>query len=214
VERDIQLARQFTGSRLHVAHLSTGDALNAVRRAKGDKIRVTCEVTPHHFALTDDAVGDYDTNFKMNPPLRSEEDREALLIALADGTVDAIATDHAPHAVHEKMVEFERAAFGITGLETAIGLALTELLGKRKIPLARIVELFTSGPARVVDLKGRGTLVQGSHADVTIFDPKKRWTFQAARSLSKSRNTPFDGWQFIGKVVATIVNGGVVYGAY
>jgi dihydroorotase len=214
VERDIQLARQFTGSRLHVAHLSTADALKAVRRAKGDKIRVTCEVTPHHFALTDDGVGDYDTNFKMNPPLRSEQDREALLIALADGTVDAIGTDHAPHAVHEKMVEFGRAAFGVTGLETAVGLALTELLGKRKIPLARIVELFTSGPARVVDLKGRGTLVQGSHADVTIFDPKKRWTFQAARSLSKSRNTPFDGCQFIGKVVATIVNGRVVYGAH
>ncbi len=209
VERDIQLAQQFTGSRLHVAHLSTADALKAVRRAKRDKIRVTCEVTPHHFALTDDAVGDYDTNFKMNPPLRSEEDREALLAALADGTVDAIATDHAPHAVHEKTVEFERAAFGITGLETAVGLALTELHGKRKIPLARIVELFTAGPARVVDLKGRGTLVQGSHADVTIFDPKKRWIFQAA----KSRNTPFDGWQFSGKVVATIVNGRVVYRA-
>lgn len=213
VERDIQLAQQFTGSRLHVAHLSTADALKAVRRAKRDKIRVTCEVTPHHFALTDGAVGDYDTNFKMNPPLRSEEDREALLIALADGTVDAIATDHAPHAVHEKMVEFERAAFGITGLETAVGLALTELFGKRKIPLARIVELFTAGPARVFDLKGRGTLVHDSHADVTIFDPKKRWTFQAARSLSKSRNTPFDGWQLSGKVVATIVNGRAVYRA-
>lgn len=213
VERDIQLAQQFTGARLHVAHLSTAGALKVVRRGKRDKIRVTCEVTPHHFSLTDEAVGDYDSNFKMNPPLRSEEDREALLIALADGTVDAIATDHAPHAAHEKTVEFERAAFGITGLETAVGLALTKLFGKRKIPLARIVELFTSGPARVVDLKGRGTLVQGSHADVTIFDPKKRWTFQASKALSKSRNTPFDGWQFTGRVVATIVAGRLVYRA-
>ena len=213
VERDVQLAQQFTGSRLHVAHLSTADALKTVRRAKRNKIRVTCEVTPHHFALTDSDVGDYDTNFKMNPPLRSGEDREALLVALADGTVDAIATDHAPHALHEKMVEFERAAFGITGLETALGLAVKELLGKRKIPLARIVQLFTAGPARVVDLKGRGTLVPGSHADVTIFDPKKRWTFDADKSRSKSHNTPFNGWQLTGKVVATIVSGRVVYQA-
>ena len=213
VERDIQLAQQFTGSRLHVAHLSTADALKAVRRAKRDKVRATCEVTPHHFALTDEAVGEYDTNFKMNPPLRSAEDREALMIALADGTVDAIATDHAPHAVHEKTVEFERAAFGINGLETAVGLALTELLSKRKIPLPRIVELFTAGPARVVDLTGRGTLVAGSHADVTIFDPKKRWTFVGARSRSLSRNTPFEGWQFTGKVLATIVAGRIVYRA-
>lgn len=213
VERDIQLAQQFTGSRLHVAHLSTADALKAVRRAKRDKVRATCEVTPHHFALTDEAVGEYDTNFKMNPPLRSAEDREALMIALADGTVDAIATDHAPHAVHEKSVEFERAAFGINGLETAVGLALTELLSKRKIPLPRIVELFTAGPARVVDLTGRGTLVAGSHADVTIFDPKKRWAFVGAKSRSLSRNTPFDGWQFTGKVLATIVAGRIVYRA-
>lgn len=211
VERDVQLAQQFTGSRLHVAHLSTADALKTVRRAKRNNIRVTCEVTPHHFALTDADVGDYDTNFKMNPPLRSDEDREALLVALADGTVDAIATDHAPHAPHEKTVEFERAAFGITGIETALGLAISELLGKRKIPLTRILDLFTAGPARVVDLKGRGTLVRGSHADVTIFDPKKRWIFDVSKSRSKSHNTPFDGWRLTGKVVATVVGGHVVY---
>jgi dihydroorotase len=213
VERDVLLAQQFTGARLHVAHLSTADALKAVRRGKRNKVHVTCEVTPHHFTLTDADVGDYDTNFKMNPPLRSDSDQEALLVALADGTVDAIATDHAPHAMHEKCIEFERAAFGIAGLETAVGLALTRLHWVRKIPLARIVELFTAGPARVVDLPGRGTLARGSRADITIFDPKKRWTFDAAGSRSKSRNTPFDGCQLTGKVVTTIVGGRIVYRA-
>ena len=213
VERDVQLAQQFTGARLHVAHLSTADALKAVRRGKRSKVHVTCEVTPHHFTLTDADVRDYDANFKMNPPLRSASDLEAILVALADGTVDAIATDHAPHAMHEKCIEFERAAFGITGLETAVGLAITRLHRDHKIPLARIVELFTAGPARVVDLRGRGTLARGSHADVTIFDPKKRWTFEAAKSRSRSHNTPFDGWQLTGKVVATIVGGRIVYRA-
>lgn len=211
VERDVHLAQQFTGARLHVAHISTADALKAVRRGKRSKARITCEVTPHHFTLTDADVGDYDANCKMNPPLRSASDREALLVALADGTVDAIATDHAPHALHEKIIEFERALFGVTGLETALGLAITRLHREHKIPLTRIVELFTAGPARVVDLRGRGTLVRGSYADVTIFDPKKRWTFDAAKSRSKSHNTPFDGWQLTGKVVATIVGGRVVY---
>ncbi len=210
VERDVQLAQQFTGARLHVAHVSTADALKAVRRGKRSRARVTCEVTPHHFVLTDADVGDYDTNFKMNPPLRSASDREAILVALADGTVDAIATDHAPHAPQEKIVEFERALFGITGLETALALAITRLHREHKIPLARIVELFTAGPARVVDLRGRGTLTRGYFADVTIFDPRKRWTFEAAKSRSKSHNTPFDGWQLTGKVVATIVAGRVV----
>jgi dihydroorotase len=213
VERDVQLAQQFTGARLHVAHLSTADALKAVRRGKRNKVRVTCEVTPHHFTLTDVDVTDYDANFKMNPPLRSPADLEAMLVALSDGTVDAIATDHAPHALHEKVIEFERAAFGITGLETALGLAITRLHRGHKIPLARIVELFTAGPARVVDLRRRGTLARGSHADVTIFDPEKRWTFAAAGTHSKSGNTPFDGWPLTGKVVATIVGGRIVYRA-
>jgi len=213
VDRDVQLALQFTGARLHVAHLSTAEALKSVRRGKRSKARVTCEVTPHHFTLLDSDIRDYDSNFKMNPPLRSASDHEALLVALADGTVDVLATDHAPHASHEKVVEFERAAFGIIGLETALGLAITHLHREHKIPLARIVELLTTGPARVVDLRGRGTLARGNHADVTIFDPKKRWTFEAAKSRSKSRNTPFDGWQLVGKVVATIVGGRVVYRA-
>jgi dihydroorotase len=207
VDRDVTLAQQIRESRLHVAHLSTSNALKSVRRGKRAKVRVTCEVTPHHFTLLDENVGEYDTNFKMNPPLRSASDREAILVALADGTVDAIATDHAPHALHEKQVEFERAAFGITGLETALALAITKLHREHKIPLTRIVELFTAGPARVFDLRGRGSLARGNFADVTIFDPRKRWTFDAAKSLSLSHNSPFDGWQLTGKVVATIVSG-------
>ncbi len=211
VDRDVRLAQQIRESRLHVAHLSTADALKSVRRGKRAKARVTCEVTPHHFTLIDENVGEYDTSFKMNPPLRSATDREAILVALADGTVDSIATDHAPHAAHEKQVEFERASFGITGLETALALAITKLHREQKIPLSRIVELFTVGPARVFDLGGRGSLARGNFADVTIFDPKKRWTFEAASSLSLSHNTPFDGWQLTGKVVATIVGGKMVY---
>ena len=213
VDRDVTLAQQIRESRLHVAHLSTADALKAVRRGKRAKARVSCEVTPHHFTLIDENVGEYDTNFKMNPPLRSNADREAILVALADGTVDAIATDHAPHARHEKQVEFERAAFGITGLETALALAITKLHREYRVPLSRIVELFTSGPARVFDLSGRGSLVRGSFADVTIFDPKKRWTFEAGKSRSLSQNTPFSGWQFTGNVRATIVGGKIVYRA-
>jgi dihydroorotase len=210
VERDVHLA-QATGGHLHVAHLSTAEALKSVRRAKRAKTRVTCEVTPHHFTLIDENVGEYNSNCKMNPPLRSSADLDAILVALADGTVDAIATDHAPHAIHEKQMEFERAPFGITGLETALALAITRLHRERSIPLKRIVELFTSGPARVVDLQRRGTLGRGSYADVTIFDPKQRWRFEAAKSKSMSRNTPFDGWQLTGKVVATIVSGKFVY---
>jgi dihydroorotase len=211
VDRDVQLAQQFARARLHVAHVSTADALKAVRRGKRRRVRISCEVTPHHFTLTDENVGEYDTNCKMNPPLRAVADREAILVGLADGTVDAIATDHAPHMAHEKIIEFERAAFGIIGLETAFGLAITKLHREQRIPLTRIVELFTAGPARVIDLPGRGTLIRGSHADVTILDAKKRWTFEAAKSRSKSRNTPFDGWPLTGKVVATVVGGKVMF---
>jgi dihydroorotase len=213
VDRDVTFAQQSRESRLHVAHLSTSDALKAVRRGKRAKARVTCEVTPHHFTLLDEDVGEYNTNCKMNPPLRTASDREAILVALADGTVDAIATDHAPHATHEKQVEFERAAFGITGLETALALAITKLHREHKISLSRIVDLFTSGPARVFDLRSRGSLARGNFADVTIFDPNKRWTFEASQSRSLSHNTPFDGWQFTGKVMATIVGGKIVYRA-
>jgi dihydroorotase len=212
VERDAILARN-TNAHLHIAHLSTAAALKPVRRAKRSHVNVTCEVTPHHFTLTDDNLADYDTRFKMNPPLRSAADREALIVALADGTIDAIASDHAPHAQYEKEVEFDRAPFGITGLETALALAVTRLHREKRVPLMRIVELFSTGPARALNVRGRGSLSRGAPADVTIFDPAKRWTFDVSQSLSKSRNTPFDGWQFTGKAVATIVGGRFAYRA-
>jgi dihydroorotase len=210
VERDIALARETKG-RVHVAHLSTREALEAVRRAKKAKLRVTAEVTPHHFTLIDENVGEFDTHYKMNPPLRSTADRDALIAGILDGTIDAIATDHAPHAFHEKQVEFERASFGITGLETALPIALTVLHHHFKLPLWRIVELLASNPAKIFSLTGRGTLAKGAHADLTIFDPKKKWAFDASQSFSKSRNTPFDGWNFTGRAVVTIVGGKVVY---
>jgi dihydroorotase len=210
VERDIALARATKGH-VHVAHLSTRETLEAVRRGKKAGLRVTAEVAPHHFTLVDENVGDFNTHYKMNPPLRSVADRAALIEGIADGTIDAIATDHAPHAFHEKQVEFERAAFGITGLETALAIAVTVLHHHFKLPLWRIVELLSSNPAKLFGLARRGSLAPGSHADVTIFDPKKKWTFDAARSKSKSRNTPYDGWGFTGKVVATIVDGKIVF---
>ncbi|MGA2372744.1 MAG: dihydroorotase [Candidatus Korobacteraceae bacterium] len=210
VERDIALARETKGH-MHVAHISTREALEAVRRAKKAKLRVTAEVTPHHFTLIDENVGEFDTHYKMNPPLRSAADRDAMIEGILDGTIDAIATDHAPHAFHEKQVEFERAAFGITGLETALPIALTVLHRHFKLTLWRIVELLASNPAKIFSLTGRGTLAKGAHADITIFDPKKKWVFDASQSLSKSRNTPFDGWNFTGRAVMTIVGGKVVY---
>jgi dihydroorotase len=210
VERDIDLLRATKG-RLHVAHLSTREALQAVRQAKKAGLHVTAEVTPHHLTLTDETVGEYDTNYKMNPPLRALTDRQALIEGIRDGTIDAIATDHAPHAFHEKQVEFELAAFGITGLETALPIAITVLHQHFKLPLWRLIELLSSNPAKIFRFTGRGTLAAGAHADVTIFDPRKKWTFDAMQSKSKSKNTPYDGWSFTGKVVATIVGGKVVY---
>jgi len=210
VQRDIRLAKE-TGGHLHVAHLSTGAALSAVAAARREGVHVTCEVTPHHFALIDEDIGEYNTNFKMNPPLRPAEDRAALLAGLLDGSVDCIATDHAPHAHHEKNVEFDRAPFGITGLESALGLCISLLHVKHKMPLNRLVELLTTNPAKVMGLAGRGTLAPGSHADVTIFDPAKKWTYRAADSLSKSKNSPFDGWKMQGRVAATIVSGVVKF---
>jgi dihydroorotase len=210
VERDIELARTTKGH-VHVAHLSTREALEAVRAAKKANLPVTAEVTPHHFTLIDENVGEFDTHYKMNPPLRSVADRDALIEGIIDGTIDAIATDHAPHAFHEKQVEFERAAFGITGLETALPIALTVLHHHFRLPLWHIVELLSTNPAKIFRLAGRGTLAKGAHADITIFDPKKKWTFDASQSLSKSKNTPFDGWSFTGRAVVTIVGGNVVY---
>ena len=209
VARDILLAAR-SGARFHVAHLSTAGSLEMVREAKRRGLPVTCEVTPHHFTLTDEDIKDYDTNYKMKPPLRSRADREALLQGLADGAVDAIATDHAPHAGSEKMQEFEMAPFGITGLETAVGLALDRLFHAGHISLVRLVELFSTNPARIIGLD-RGTLQTGAVADITIFDPERRWTFDVNQSFSRSRNTPFHGYTLRGGPVATIVAGQVVW---
>ncbi|MGB7190247.1 MAG: dihydroorotase, partial [Acidobacteriaceae bacterium] len=213
VERDIRLLGEINDARahLHVAHLSTKAALDAVRKARRNGLKVTCEVAPHHFVLNDEAVGDYDTHAKMNPPLRAEADRAAMIAGILDGSVDAIATDHAPHAVHEKQQEFERAPNGITGLESALGLAIAVLHAKHKMPLARVIALLSAQPAAVLGLKGRGTLAVGAFADVTLFDPAKKWVFRAAESRSKSRNTPFDGWTLQGKVLTTISEGRIVF---
>ena len=210
VARDIVLAKD-TGAHVHIAHISTAGSVEAVRRAKSEGVKVTCEAAPHHFTLTDTAVEGYDTNTKMAPPLRSEEDRTAILEGLSDGTIDAIATDHAPHHADEKSLEYDRAPFGVTGLETAVGLAFTELVHRGVIDLVRLVELCSTNPARLLSLAGRGTLTPGSFAYITILDPAKKWTFHVSESLSKSKNTPFDGREFIGKAVATIVNGIIVF---
>lgn len=213
IERDIRYAREV-GAHLHIAHLSTALGLEAMRRAKKQakgQFKVTCEVTPHHFILTDEDVRNYDTNFKMNPPLRSRHDMEAMLEGLADGSIDCIATDHAPHAKHEKEQEFDRAPFGITGFETALGLAITVLHHQRGISLKRIIQLMSSNPAHHLGLKDRGQLKVGYPADITLFDPHEAWTFHAAESYSKSKNTPFNGVKLQGRVIHTIVNGRVVY---
>jgi dihydroorotase len=207
VGRDVELAA-LTGAHLHIAHLSSRVSLAHVRAAKKQGLAVTCEVTPHHFTLIDEDVI-YDTRYKMNPPLASREDREALLTGLADGAVDAIGTDHAPHHPASKDVEFDRAPFGITGFETALSLALAELVHTKKIPLMRLVELFTTGPARVLGIERK--IAANEPADLTIFSTDQQWTFHAADSASKSRNSPFDGREFRGVPMATIVNGKVVW---
>lgn len=216
VERDIRLLREIESTEklrphLHVQHVSTGRALEAVREAKRQGLHVTCEAAPHHFTLTDEAISDYDTNAKMNPPLRAEADRQAVLAGLVDGTVDCIATDHAPHAPHEKEQEFERAPNGITGLETALGLALRVLHKGQGLSLGRIVSLMSTAPAGIVSLTGRGTLAVGSFADVVVFDPAAEWNFAAEDSRSKSKNTPFDGAAMLGRVRTTISEGRVVF---
>jgi len=208
--RDCALA-ELTGARVHLAHVSTRGALEAVRRAKERGLSVSCEVTPHHWVLTDEAVEGYDTNTKMNPPLRSRDHVAAILEGLRDGTIDAIATDHAPHHADEKALEYDNAPFGITGLETAIGLALDRLVHAGTISLERLVELCTVNPARIFKLADRGTLRRGAWGDVTILDPEHNWTFDVSRSKSKSRNTPFDGWTMRGAAVATLVAGRIVY---
>ena len=205
VSRDLILA-EMTGSKYHVAHLSTRRSLERVREAKSRGLRVTAEVTPHHFTLTDSAVADYDTNAKMNPPLRSSDDLAAIVEGISDGTIDAIASDHAPHHVNVKMLEFDRAAFGITGLETAVGLALTKL----PLSITRLIELFSINPQKIMKVVPWG-LFEGSTADLTILDLNRTWTFDVNQSRSRSRNSPFHGWPMKGKAVGTIVGGKVVF---
>jgi dihydroorotase len=207
VARDVQLA-ELTGAHLHIAHLSAKASLEQVRWAKSRKLRVTCEVTPHHFTLIDEDV-QYDSRFKMNPPLASHDDRKALLGGLEDGTVDAIATDHAPHEPALKDVEFDKAPFGVTGFETALGLALEQLVHAGRISLMRLVELFTAGPARVLGIERK--VWPGQPGDLTLFSFDAPWTFRVAESASKSRNSPFDGRSFKGGPMATIVAGRIVY---
>ena len=215
VERDIRLLAELRDAHphLHVAHTSTAAALAAVRQARRNGLRVTCEVAPHHFLLTEEHVGLYNTHAKMNPPLRSAADRDAMIEGIFDGVVDAIATDHAPHAMHEKEIEFEHAPNGITGVETALGLCLHWLHVEWKMPIGRVLSLLSAQPAALLGLKGRGTLAVGSYADVVVFDPKAEWTYRATASKSKAKNTPFDGWTMQGKVRWTISEGRIAFAA-
>ncbi len=208
VARDLLLAEQ-TGASIHIAHLSTAGAVRLVREAKARGIKVSAEVTPHHFTLIDEDVVQYDTNFKMNPPLRSHADREAVIEGLADGTIDVIATDHAPHAAHEKQQEFAKAPFGIIGLETALPLSL-RLVEQGRMTLHRLIDALSCRPAQIMKLPG-GRLEAGAVADLTIFDAQRTWVCNPAQLHSRSRNTPFTGWNFTGQTVYTIVGGRVVY---
>jgi dihydroorotase len=209
VARDILLA-ELTGAHVHIAHLSTAGAVRLVRDAKARGVRVTAEVTPHHLLLTEEAVRTFDANAKMNPPLRSKHDTEVLLEALVDGTIDCIATDHAPHAGSEKEGEFDRAAFGIVGLETAVGLMLDRLVKPGALPLATLISRLSRDPARLLGLPG-GHLAPGAPADVTILDPAAEWTVDPGRFQSRSRNTPFAGWPVRGRPWKTIVGGGIAW---
>ncbi|MDH3592033.1 MAG: dihydroorotase [Planctomycetota bacterium] len=209
VQRDILLAR-YVESKVHIAHLSTAQAVDFVRRGKRAGVRVSCEVTPHHLFLTDGAVGEYDTNAKMNPPLREDRDRKALIKAVVDGTVDAIATDHAPHHDDEKCVEFSCAPFGIVGLETAVSLCLDRLVQTGKIPLSRLIELFTSGPRRVLGIPG-GTIEAGAPADLTVLDLDREVEVRAGDFASLSANSPFLGWTLRGAPVLTMVGGRIAW---
>ena len=213
VERDVLLA-ELTGGHVHIAHVSTALAVDAIRRAKARGVRVTAEATPHHLLLTDAAVreSEYDTATKVNPPLRGESDRAAVLAGIVDGTIDCVATDHAPHALDDKRVPFDEAAFGISGIETAVALLLDRLVRGGSLPLTQLVALFATNPARVFSLPG-GTLAKGSPADVTVLDLDRKRSVDPKRFSSKGRNTPFAGWSLVGWPVLTIVDGRVVHRA-
>jgi len=207
IYRDIRLAR-LTGARLHIAHVSTAGSVAIIREAKMSEIGVTAETAPHYFSLTDDAVAGFDTNAKVNPPLRSEWDRQAILEGLADGTLDAIASDHAPHSVLEKDVEFAAAAFGLIGLETSLGLSL-KLVHEGVLTLSQVIMKMSTSPARILGIPG-GALAPGAPADITLIDPNKEWTVDAGQFASKSRNCPFQGWKLKGRAVGTILGGKII----
>lgn len=209
VARDILLA-ELTGARFHVAHISSRRSVQMVAYAKSRGLPVTCEATPHHMALVDSDMNPYDSNYKMKPPLRSTPDRDAVTDGIATGAVDAIATDHAPHAGSDKMQEFEKCPFGIIGFETAVAVALEKLVHTGLIPIAKLIAMFTANPARILKLD-RGHLAPGAPGDVTIVDPELTWTYDVNRSPSKSRNSPWDGTTFRGGPVATVVNGAIVW---
>ncbi|AEE92567.1 Dihydroorotase [Tepidanaerobacter acetatoxydans Re1] len=209
VARNILIAREM-GTRVHIAHVSTEGSLRLIRQAKSEGVKVSCEVTPHHLTLTEKAVMGYDTNAKVNPPLRTQSDIDALLEGLKDGTIDAIATDHAPHHMDEKDMEFDKAAFGMVGLETALGVILTHIVKEGVLSLNAAIEKMTSGPAKVLGLD-MGTLKIGAPADITVIDPNRVWTVDKNKFFSKGRNTPFDGWRLTGKAVLTMVDGRIVY---
>ncbi|MCI0706650.1 MAG: dihydroorotase [Ignavibacteriae bacterium] len=206
VERDITLLRYIPAARYHVAHVSTTDAVESVRRAKKEKLRVTCEITPHHFTLADEVVESYDTNTKMNPPLRTRDDLRAMKEALRDGTIDVIATDHAPHTVDEKEVEYTHAPFGIVGLETAIGLSITELVEQKFLTLFQLVEKYSTNPRKILSLPSI-KIAEGETANLTLLDPQIEWTVDVKAFKSKSKNSPFHGRKLKGKAIGVINNG-------
>jgi dihydroorotase len=212
VQRDIMLAKKYcgkNGAKLHIAHVSTAGSVELIRRAKHDGIAVTCETAPHYFALTEAEVEGYNTNAKVNPPLRRGSDVAAILAGLKDGTIDCIATDHAPHTVDDKRVEFNAASSGMIGLETALSLVLSELVGAKSLTLKQAIEKLTAAPAKILKLN-KGTLKPGADADVTIVDPGNEFTYDVSKSASRSRNTPFNGWKMSGSIEVTIVGGKIV----
>ncbi len=210
IARDIILA-EYTGGRVHIAHISTARAVDLIREAKRRGVHVTCEVTPHHLTLTDAALCDYDTRYKMNPPLRTENDKAALIEGLKDGTIDAIATDHAPHTNTDKDVEFDYAANGVIGLETALPVLYEKLCMTNTLPLDRLIELLSPAPAKILGLKTKGTLSEGADADITIWCADNEYTLDVDSFYSKARNTPFDGWNVHARVMYTLCNGRIVY---
>jgi len=209
VKRDIDLAKK-SGAKLHIAHISCKESIEYLKKAKKEGVDVSAEVTPHHFVLSDECCLTYDTNTKMNPPLRSKEDVASIKAALADGTIDVIASDHAPHGKHEKEIPFDNAAFGIIGLETSLALAIANLVQTKVLSWGRLVELMSLGPARILGLNKKGALSEGNDADITIIDPEKEWIYTESSIQSKSKNSPFINWKFKGKAVSVITGGELV----